>query len=210
MNIQEGNMTQIVETNVGAVVLAAGLSQRMGEPKVLMPWGNSTVIRTIVETLLSAGVVDVIVVAGKYYSEIDSSVEGLPIKLVFNPQYENGEMIDSLKIGLKNLSPKTEGTLIVLGDQPFIQQNVVRISMQTFQENDERIVIPTYKMRRGHPLLIPRSLGEQLIELDSGKTLRDFTQAHLEDIFYVIVDTPTILFDLDTPEDYENYRHYEK
>jgi molybdenum cofactor cytidylyltransferase len=124
------------------------------------------------------------------------------VKLVFNPRYPEDEMAYSLQAGLLALSEEVEATLVALGDQPQIECTVVQAIMAAYQQSKAALIVPSYKMRRGHPWLIVRSLWPEVQILPSGRTLRDVLNAQAEQINYLQVDTPSILQDLDTPEDY--------
>jgi molybdenum cofactor cytidylyltransferase len=188
--------------SIGAVVLAAGQSTRMGRPKMIMPWKNTTIIAKVVETLVNADVNPIVIVTGGAHEEVEKAVSNFPVKCVFNPQYRNGEMLYSLQAGLSSMQPDVNAVLIVLGDQPFIQGKVVRDVMEVYRREFAELVVPSYQMRRGHPWLVDRHLWEQLMALSPPQTLRHFMRANDERIQYLNVNTPSILQDLDTPEDY--------
>jgi molybdenum cofactor cytidylyltransferase len=191
---------------IAAIVLAAGMSTRMGQPKMLLPWGEQTVIQTVVDALVAGSVRNVIVVTGAVHDQIVGLLENLPVRIVFNPLYSDGEMLHSLQIGLSEMSPDIQAVLIVLGDQPQILSATVANLMREFYRSNASLVIPSYNMRRGHPWLIRRKLWAELEDLHPPFTMRDFLQKHAGDIHYLNQDTPTILADIDTPEDYQNSR----
>ncbi len=188
---------------VGAVVLAAGLSTRMGQPKMVLPWGKVTIIEKVVTTLREAGIEKIVVITGGAHQEVLKALNGYYVTIIFNPQYHNGEMLNSLQAGLRALPPDVRGALIVLGDQPFIQKETIETVVRAFLETSSQLVIPSFQMRRGHPWLIARQLWQEVLEIKPPETLRSFLQANHEKITYVVVDTPTIIWDIDTPEDYE-------
>jgi molybdenum cofactor cytidylyltransferase len=187
---------------IGAVVLAAGLSTRMGRPKMIMPWNGTTVVRKVVTMLIAAQAAPIVVVTGGAHEEVEKAVNGLPVQTVFNPQYPNGEMLDSLQLGLQNMPSDVHASLIVLGDQPQLEVDVVKGVISLYRAGEMDLVVPSYQMRRGHPWLVSRSLWTQILELAPPQTLRDFIRANQERIHYLTVNTPSILQDLDTPEDY--------
>jgi molybdenum cofactor cytidylyltransferase len=188
---------------IAAVVMAAGLSQRMGQPKMLLPWGKRTVIEQVVDVLVEGEVEKIIIVTGGLKEQYEGLLSNYPVDVVFNPHYENGEMLDSLKIGIQQLSDPIRAAFIVLGDQPQILPDTVRKIKKSFILTGNKIIIPSYHMRRGHPWLVERSLWSDVDELQPPKTLRNFLELHQEEIHYLLLDSPSILSDLDTPEDYE-------
>lgn len=189
---------------IGAVVLAAGQSRRMGNPKMLLPWrGSRTVIGQVVSTLLEADIDPVVVVGGANYDRLQSALIGLPVRLAYNHRFAETEMLVSLQIGLQQLDLTTDAILIVLGDQPTLEIDVVRAVVEAYHRTHPHLVIPSYQMRRGHPWLIARGLWQELMALSIDSSLRDFLNKHADDITYVRVESPEILKDMDTPEDYQ-------
>ncbi len=191
---------------IAAVVLAAGLSRRMGRPKMILPWGGTTVIGRVAAVLAGAGVEDVVVVTGGAHAEVQAALRGLPARCVFNPDYANGEMARSLQVGLRALGAPVEALLVALGDQPLLEAEVVRAVLAAFRQRGAALVVPRYQMRRGHPWLVARSLWQPLLSLAAPLTLRDFLNQYASQAFYLAVDTPAVLLDLDTEEDYQRYR----
>ncbi len=186
---------------ITAIILAAGESKRMGQPKMLMPWGKSTVLQTVISTVQAAGVTDILVVTGGARQQIEMLI-GKSVQTVFNEEYEKGEMLSSIQTGLRTKMREASAALICLGDQPQVRERSVRRVCDTFLASKSNIVVPSYEMHRGHPWLVARPLWDELIALKSPKTPRDFLKKHSHKIHYVEMDSPSILEDLDTPEDY--------
>ncbi len=187
---------------IGAIVLAAGLSRRMGQPKMVLPWGDGTVVEQVVKTLQFAGAADLVVVTGGAHDAVEKALAGQAVKIAYNPRYDNGEMLASLQVGLREANPEWDAFLLALGDQPQMRVEVVRQVMDAYQESAARLVVPSYQMRRGHPWLVGRELWEELLAYQAPLTMRDFLNRHKAEIHYVNVGTDSILMDLDTPEDY--------
>ena len=193
-----------VQRPVGAIILAAGLSSRMGEPKVLLPWGDKTIIEHIIEQLTISRVDHIVVVTGHMAQEVKSIVKPLGVKVVHNRSYKSGEMLSSLKAGLKAMPDHIAAAMIVLGDQPRIQPKVIYQVLSAYAEGTHDIVAPSYKMRRGHPILIGRKYWGELLNLPRNGAPRDVINAHNDQIHYIKVNTDSVLKDVDTPEDYAN------
>lgn len=190
---------------ITAIILAAGESKRMGRPKMLMPWGESTVLQTVISTIQAAGVTDILVVTGGAHKEVEALV-GRSVQTVFNEEHGTGEMLSSIQTGLNAKKNEAEAGLIFLGDQPQVKEESVRKVCQAFAVGDSPIVVPSYDMHRGHPWLVARPLWGELVAMKAPLTARDFLKKHSDQIKYVEMDTPSILEDLDTPEDYLKYR----
>lgn len=184
---------------ISAVVLAAGKSARMGRQKMLMPWGDSTVLGRVVQTLRNAGVNEIVLVTN---STIASQMTNYQARVILN---DEGEMLTSIQLGLRAQKPSAEAILICLGDQPQVEERSVRSVCEAFQKSKSNLIVPSYQMRRGHPWLVARPLWGEILAMQEG-SMREFLNAYAGEIEYVNLDTPTILQDLDTPEDYLKYK----
>ena len=190
---------------ISAIILAAGQSRRMGQPKLLLPWGDSTVLEHVIETLEHSDIQDLVVVTGGARRQVEALVGG-SARVVFNEAFAEEEMLTSLQSGLRAQTSATRAALICLGDQPQVQEGSVRLVCETFRKTEANLVVPSYQMRRGHPWLIARGLWNEFLEMKSPQTPRDFLKAHALEIEYINVDTPTVIQDLDTPEDYLKFK----
>ncbi len=199
---------------ISAVVLAAGLSARMGRPKLLLPYGERTVVEQVVSILLSSPVDEVLVVTGHEREAVELALTGWPVLAVFNPNYAAGEMLSSVQVGLEAVAPDSQAALLAIGDMPAIEAGVVArlvAAYRNFPEGsgpsggspDDYVYIPSYQMRAGHPVLVPHSYWPAILALPRGAALRSVWQAEGSRIHWVAVDTPSVLRDMDTPEDYE-------
>ncbi len=191
--------------NICSLILVAGLSTRMGTPKMILPWGTSTVIAQVVRNHLAAGVQSVTVVTGAVRDQVMSALTGLPVQEVFNPSFEDGEMLHSVQIGLRSLPSAYNACLLALGDQPQILPEVIASVIEAYRRSAAHLIVPSYQMRRAHPWLIHRALWDEILQLTPPHTLRSFLASHQEEIQYVNVDSPEILLDMDTPEDYQRF-----
>jgi len=191
---------------ISAIILAAGESKRMGRPKMLLPWGELTVLENVIITFQNAGIEDIIVVTGGAHQQVEKLVHSRKVRSIFNKEFSKGEMLSSIQCGLISMNDQVTATLIGLGDQPQVQERTVRLICKTFKEKESRLIVPSFQMRRGHPWLVERSLWNTLLEMRSPHSPRDFLNQHTDDIQYVQVDNSSILADLDTPEDYQRSR----
>ena len=191
---------------ISAIILAAGKSKRMGQPKMLLPWGETTVLQQVIATYQRAGVEDIIVVTGGAHRQVEEIVNKSGAHHNFNKEYSNGEMLSSIQCGLASMATQAQAALIGLGDQPQVREGTVRLICETFRSRRSKLVVPSFQMRRGHPWLIERSLWDDLLEMKQPQSPRDFLNKYVGKIQYVEVDNPSILADLDTPEDYQKSR----
>jgi molybdenum cofactor cytidylyltransferase len=192
--------------DVTALVLAAGRSQRMGRPKMTLPLGASTVIGQVVASLAQAGLERILVVTGADRQGVEQALSRLPsgpvVETVYNPAFAAGEMLSSLQAGLRALGATCQAALVALGDQPQIQPEVARAVLAAYTAGMAPLVVPSYRLRRGHPWIVDRLLWKALFALQPDHSPRHFLAEYHQSIEYVVVDTNSILMDIDTPEDY--------
>ena len=188
---------------ISAIVLAAGLSTRMERPKQLLPFGEHTVIEQVVSVLLVSPVDEVLVVTGHERAAVEAALAHWPVRTVFNPDYAQGEMLSSVQAGLQAISFECQAALLAVGDMPAIERDVVAQIVKAYQAaGRDMVCIPSYQMRAGHPVLVPHSYWKAILSLPQGDTLRSVLRARNTHVRWVVVDTPSVLRDMDTPADY--------
>lgn len=186
---------------IGAFILAAGQSKRMGQAKMLLPWGKTTVLEKVIATFKAAGIENILVITGGDRDQVEALI-GDSTRTLFNPNYATGEMLSSVQTGLAGLEPNAEAVLIGLGDQPQVRERSVRAVIDQYRKSKASLVVPSYQMRRGHPWLVTRPHWDEILLMRSPASLRDFLNRHADEIQYVELDTSSILQDLDTHDDY--------
>ncbi len=190
---------------VGAVILAAGTSARMGRPKQLLPLDGTTLLARVIENVRSAGLAEIVLVLGASAEAIrrqlpQSLLEGLKIEV--NQAYAQG-MASSLREGLSALNPQTAAALIVLGDQPLLRPETLRQIMAGYHRSGAQIVIPSHQGKRGNPVLLGRPVFPEVMSLEGDTGCRAIFSRHLDAILKVEVEDPGILLDIDDPDDYD-------
>lgn len=192
---------------ISAVLTAAGLSSRMGSPKPLLPWLGKTLVESQVETLLEAGVSEVIVVLGYKAEEVASYVTGDLIHVVTNTEFRSGRT-SSIRAGLDEVSSNASDIIIMAVDQPRTPQIVSRV-IDTHVEANALLTSPRYNGRGGHPLLFSARLLPELRRIsEQNQGLREVFERHRSTITEVHFDDPAIRLDLNTPKAYQ--RAFEK
>lgn len=170
---------------------------------MLLPWKGSTVIDQIMQTLVQSELGDILVVTGANRKEIEDAIKIYPVRTVYNPNFENGSMLISLQTGVKALLSDSRAFFIILGDQPFLKADTINSLLDLYNNQPGKIIIPSYKMRRGHPWLLDSSFKNEIFDLVEPENLRDLVTRNESNISYLVVDDPDILEDMDSPEDYE-------
>ena len=186
---------------IAGIILAAGSSARMGSPKALLKIGDKTFIRRIVGQLRAAGVETIITVLGANAAAIEKELEGLNVAIAVNENPAAGQLL-SLQKGIAavtNLRP--EGILLCLVDHPAFSASTVTALMESFRRDHCRAVIPTYKGRRGHPVLISSKLFDEIVEAPDGTRMSDIIRRHDADVREIETADEGVVLDIDTPED---------
>lgn len=189
---------------VSAVILAAGMSTRMGENKLLLNLGNKTVLEHVVDGALTSRVEEVIVVTGAAHHEIKGILKNRQVKIVQNQQYRNGQST-SLKVGIEHCSKKTDGYLFLLGDQPFITAKIIDHLIDVFINIDKSIVVPVYEGARGNPVLFDKKWYHKMLSLEGDIGARRIIKGNTQCVYEVEIVTDAILRDIDTMDDYQKY-----
>ena len=189
--------------NNWAIILAAGSSRRMGSQKLLLPFGQSTIIETVVDNVLNSSIDHVMVVLGASQREVQDILGNKAVQFCYNKEHEKG-MLSSVICGVSALPEDAESALIFLGDQPGIPPSVTNAVIDAYSEELFGIVIPVHNYRRGHPLLVDMKYRKEIEHLDLEEGLKSLRHHFPEGVLEVEVDEPGILVDIDTPADYKN------
>ena len=189
-------------TKISGILLAAGESKRMGSPKQLLPLGGKTVIEHGVHNLLQSDIAELIVVLGAEASRIEALLAGRPVKTVFNPLFDQG-MGSSVAAGIKSLGQGVDGVLLALADQPLVPAQVVDLLIRSFKSSGKGIVLPTWKGKRGHPVIFGPAYIPALMLANGDHGGRDIVRSHPQDVLEVQVESQGVCLDLDSFADYE-------
>lgn len=195
-------MTQPSSPFISGILLAAGLSSRMGEPKQLLHFGESTIVETVVDNMLGAKFDEVIVVVGHRASDIRDQLGERPVSTVFNPNYREG-MLTSAQTGIRGLQ-ESDAFALMLVDQPFITSALIDRVVDAYVQTDKGIALPSYNYKRGHPVVFHQRYAREILALGTESDgVRTLFKKYSDDIHYVTVDTDWVLRDIDYREDYE-------
>ena len=197
------------ELRVGAVILAAGQSSRMGEPKQLLRLGGKTLLARTLENVRASKVNDIVLVLGFAAGKIAQQVAVEGVKVVLNEAYQQGMGV-SLRVGLSALDPLTDAALIVLADQPFVRPETLDQIIDQFQHSGAQIAVPMYQGFRGNPVLLDRSVFHEVMALSGDVGCRAIFGNHVEGILKVNVDDIGVLLDIDNKEDLAKLQRFDQ
>ena len=199
---------------INGLILAAGMSRRMQQFKPLMKLGNKTIIETTVEQMLSAGVDQITVVLGYRGSEIQKVLEKdqkmkKRVRFVYNFEFEKTQMLDSVKIGIKELK-ECERFFIVPGDMPAISaETYLRLTEQAKKHSEAKVIFPTIEGYRKHPPLISWSCRKDILHFE-GNGLRELWKQYEGCVAEIPWKDNGCTLDIDTVEDYQRLCRYLK
>ena len=184
--------------HIACIVLAAGLSSRIApRNKLLEPVGGEPMVRRVVAIALASGARPVIVVTGHDASRVTEALEGLDVVTIHNPSYAQG-LSTSLRVGLGALAGGIDGTLICLGDMPWIEADVLKALMAAFAETGrDAICIPVHQGRRGNPVLWGSAYWPEMMEISGDRGAKSLAAQHESRVVQVDVMTDSIFEDLD-------------
>ena len=188
----------------GAVILAAGTSQRMGKDKALLDWHGKTFLTAAIESLMPFAQM-VIVVGGENTESLKTIVWGQGAYLVTNPQPERGQF-SSLRVGLQEvLSRGRDAAIITHVDRPPASPRTIQALQVAFGAPGNAgkwAVIPQYGDQHGHPIVVGREMIEAFLKADPTITARDVEHANQSHIVYLSIDDPNVVANVNTPEEY--------
>ncbi len=187
---------------VTAILLAAGFSSRMGRPKPLSRLGDKPLLAHSLDTLRATPVREIIVVLGSDAESIRRVVPLDGTRVILNPGFAEG-MSSSIRAGLQAASERAEAFLIVLGDQPLVTAATITGLIARYQTTRGLAIVPTFRGRRGNPVLFDRSLLPEMQAIRGDIGCRAVLSAHTAEVVEFPVDDPGILLDVDTPQDLE-------
>ena len=186
---------------VAGIILAAGLSSRMGRIKALLPMGDGVLLDRVLDAARASSLHSLIVVLGHGADEILAGAALGDALVVRNPDYRKGQST-SLHAGIGAVPPDCDGAMFLLGDQPFISPGTIDTLLGKMTDRGQRILLPTFGGVRGNPALIHRSVFPEILEIEGDTGGRALFRRMADAILEVPVPDSGIHLDLDTEADY--------
>jgi molybdenum cofactor cytidylyltransferase len=195
-------------TTISAVLLAAGESRRMGRAnKLELPVDGVPLLRRTVKTLLASRLEEVVVVTGFEADNIVSLLQGLPVNVIHNERFLEGQMT-SVYRGLKGLSQACDGVMIALADQALLTSDDVNRLADAFDRyNRPPILVPVHKGQRGNPIILDHGQREAILRGERNLGCKRLIERNPDLVMTVEMDSEHFVIDIDTPEDYVALQH---
>ena len=188
------------KNGIWAIVLAAGEARRMQAPKMVLPFGELTIIETVIRSASVPGIDGIVVVTGGWEKEVVDVIGKEDLLLCTNKNYRAG-MFSSVQAGVAVLPGHATAFMILHGDMPMVGRGIVNKLTDAFLLSGKGIALPVNNGKRGHPVIIGAHYKNEILGMDISDSLRTFMENHSAEILEVECD-PEILRDIDTREDY--------
>ena len=188
--------------NIWAIVLAAGISSRMGNPKLIMEWSDHTILEETVDQVLGAGYDGVVVVLGDNWEELEDLLGDRPVKTARNLNYRSG-MSSSIKAGVAFLDSDATAFAIVLADQPLIKSKIHDLVLAKFRSSKTGICVPVFEDATGHPVVFSSKYRADMFALQGDHGARGVLDLYAGDVTRFEVKTPEVVASINTKNEYD-------
>ena len=191
--------------NIAVIILAAGASTRIGTPKQLLKWKNTTLLGHAIITAKKLNTKDIIVILGNNYALIKSKINNSGIQILNNKNWKNG-LGNSIAFGVNNIlenKSNIDGILIMLSDQPLIDSEYLNSLINKFIIGKHQIIATSYKSgKQGVPVLFDRIYFNELSKLNDDKGAKAIIEKYIKNV--LVINGEQIVSDIDTLENYKN------
>jgi molybdenum cofactor cytidylyltransferase len=192
---------------VAGIVLAAGGSERLGEPKQLLDWKGTPFIRAVVMKAIAAGLDQVVVVTGAFSEKTSKAVQGLPVKIIHNENWSEGQST-SVKKGIESLDQNIGAAVFLLVDQPQVSSTLIKKLIETYSISKEPIIGTLVDGQRGNPVLFDRSTFADLGNIQGDKGGRQIFSKY--PVRWMPWLDQIMALDVDNPGDYEKLLNFKE
>ncbi len=187
------------------IILAAGMSRRLGQPKQLLRFQGRFILENVLENALASRLNTVILVLGhqaqKIIKVLGVKLDHPRLKMIVNRRYREG-LSSSLRAGLREVI-EFPSVMFLLGDQPWINNQLINLLLDRFRKSEKDICVPVYQDRRGNPVIFSRRFYDTLMKIEGDIGAREVIASNLRDVLEVEVSDPDVFFDIDTFSDLE-------
>ncbi|KAA3647134.1 MAG: putative selenium-dependent hydroxylase accessory protein YqeC [Chloroflexi bacterium] len=195
-----------VHEKMAGIILAAGGSERLGEPKQLLEWNGQPFIRQVAQTALAMHLDELVVVTGAYAEQVEEAIADLPLRVVNNPSWQEGQS-SSVKVGLEALPESVGAAIFLLVDQPQVPVELLQALVAEHRHSLASIVAPMVDGRRGNPVLFDQRTFADFAEIEGDKGGRAIFSKH--NVNWIPWLDEAMALDVDTLVDYQRLLNYE-
>lgn len=193
---------------IAALIIAAGYSSRMHAFKPLLPVGNVSALKRLIQTYQAFGIGHIYVVVGHRGDEIEAALKGDAVRIVYNEAYDQG-MFSSIQKGLRAIDASIEAFYMHPVDIPLVKVSSLEWVYEAYKRTHKGVIYPTFLGRKGHPPLVSMTYKAQILSSAGEGGLKKVLEQFSEDALHVNVCDQSVLMDMDTKEDYERLLGYE-
>ena len=194
----------MVKPPTAGIILAAGMSTRLGVPKQLLHVGGRFLLHWVLDAALASRLARVVLVLGHESSRIIETLGMFllhpRLRVVVNERYREG-MAQSLRTGLLQVQEEFPSAMFLLGDQPLLDSATIDLLLKTFWESDKDICVPVHEKKRGNPTLFSRAFYDSILALEGDAGARAIIDAHPDRVLAVEMEDRLLFADIDTEED---------
>ena len=190
---------------IWAIVLAAGISSRMGNPKLSMPWGDHTILEETISQVLDAGYDGIVVVLGENWEEMEDLLGDRPVKTARNLNFRSG-MSSSIKAGVAFLDADATAFSIVLADQPRIKAKTHNLVLAKFRSAKKGICVPVFEDVIGHPVVFSSRFRADMFALQGDHGARGVLDLHANEVTRFEVKAAEVVSSINTKKDYDEQK----
>jgi molybdenum cofactor cytidylyltransferase len=190
---------------LSAIVLAAGMSTRMGQNKLLLLFKGKPLIAHAVDTLLASEIDEIIVVLGNEADKVQEKLRGRQVRLIENPDFREG-LSTSVRAGVTAVSRQADGIMVYLADQPLLEPADVNRILRAFvhaKNAGKSIVVPFFDRQRGNPVLLDSSYREAILGVVGDIGCKGVIKRYPDQVFVLQMESDHVIRDMDTIEEYE-------
>lgn len=190
------------------IILAAGKSSRMGKFKPLLKIGGKTAAKRLIDSCKDGGIHNIVLVTGYNSEELEKSLNKENIVVIQNNDYEQG-MFTSIQTGIKKALDIGDfhAFFLFLVDVPLVPAHVISSLYNLSMENPDKLMVPCYEGKKGHPLVIPKGFVNEILNHDGTNGLKGVTSKYDDRLIRVETGEESVVLDMDKPEDYDEILH---
>ena len=195
-------------SSIAGIILAAGMSKRMGSTKQLIQLNGKYLLEWVVSAAVESDLEKIYLVLGHQSEQILCKLSHLSqtpkIKALYNPDFKKG-MSSSVRCGLSAAQQGHKNVMFLLGDQPFISPKVINLMLREYKKSDKHICLPVFQGQKGNPVIFGSTFFKLLLSVEGDMGGRQILRDYPEQIFHVPISDQKELVDIDTQEDLRSF-----